>query len=311
MNTKIKQTTHTIFMVEPISFGFNDQTSKNNYFQKKDNFSQKEIKVQALTEFKHMVKILSNKGIDIIVVRDTPEPHTPDSIFPNNWISFHNDGRAVIYPMYAENRRAERRTDILELLKTKGFYIREILDYSVYENQNRFLEGTGSMVFDHSNKIAYASLSERTDKELFTKFCGDFDYKPVYFNARHTVKGKRLPIYHTNVMMCIASNYAVICLDAIDNIVERIAVSESIVSSGKLIIEISEEQMHQFAGNMLQVENKEGELFLIMSQCAFRSLTNSQKETLRSYNEIIPIAIPTIEKYGGGGVRCMMAEVFL
>ena len=298
-------------MIEPVRFGFNDQTAVNNYFQQKDSLSASDIQNQALAEFTLMVEKLRAKGITVMVVQDTAEPHTPDSIFPNNWISFHQDGRVALYPMYAENRRAERRRDILDLLTKKGFKISDTIDYSAFEKQNRFLEGTGSMIFDHRNKVTYTALSERSDKELFLRFCADFDFEPVCFLANQTVNGKRLPIYHTNVMMCVADHNAVVCLDAIDDIEERHAVIESLDEGGKEILEISEEQMHRFAGNMLQVENKEGTRFLVLSQSAFDSLTNLQKERLTAYNEMIIVAIPTIEKYGGGSARCMMAEVFL
>jgi len=309
MEESVKQTTNTILMIEPVSFGFNNQTAVNNYFQQKDSLSDFEVQRRALAEFNSMVEKLRSKGIRVIVVQDMPEPHTPDSIFPNNWISFHQDGRVVLYPMYAENRRAERRNDILTLLAGK-VAISDIVDFAASEKQNRFLEGTGSMIFDHSNKIAYAAISERTDKELFLHFCHDFDFKPVYFFANQTFTGKRLPIYHTNVMMCIGDQYAVFCPAAIDNVEERNAVINSFVTSKKEIIEISEEQMHRFACNMLQVENENGVRFLVMSEAAFESLTAKQIERLTSYNEIISIAIPTIEKYGGGSVRCMMAEIF-
>lgn len=310
MENRIKQTTNTILMVEPVSFGYNKQTAVNNYFQHNDTSCDSDIQCHALEEFNLMAQKLRAKGLNVIVVKDTPEPHTPDSIFPNNWISFHEDGRVVLYPMYAENRRAERRSDILTQVKKKGFTIADIVDYTSYEKQNLFLEATGSMIFDRPNKIAYAALSERTNKSLFLQFCKDFDYKPVCFFANQTVHGRRLPIYHTNVMMCVADHYSVVCLDAIDNVDERKNVEESFAKSGKEIIEISEEQMHHFAGNMLQVENNEKTRYLVMSKSAFDSLSSQQIHRLTSYNEIIKIAIPTIEKFGGGSVRCMMAEVF-
>jgi len=311
MQTLPKQTTHTILMIEPVLFGFNDQTAVNNYFQQRDSLSGAEIQNRALAEFNRMVEKLSTKGMTVIIVKDTPLPHTPDSIFPNNWISFHPDNRVVLYPMYAENRRAERRNDILPLLAEKGFKISGTADYTAFEKQNRFLEGTGSMVFDHTNKIAYMALSERSDKEVFLHFCKNFDFTPVCFLANQTVKGERRPIYHTNVMMCIADRYAVICLDAIDDEKERQSVTDSLTKDRKDIVEITEEQMHHFAGNMLQVENREGARFLVLSQSAYDSLTGVQIKRLTAYNEMIPIAVPTIEKYGGGSVRCMMAEVFL
>jgi len=310
MGIMAKQTTNTLLMVEPVSFGFNDQTAANNYFQQKDGLSNRDIQKLALAEFNEMVEKLRGKGINIIVIQDTVEPHTPDSIFPNNWISLHAGGRIALYPMYAPNRRAERRKDIFQILSDKGYPISEIADYTSHENYNRFLEGTGSIIFDHIYKIAYAAISERTDKDLFCKVCSDFGYLPVYFTANQSVNGKRLPIYHTNVMMCVADTYAVICTQSIDNSAERNTVIESVTNSGKEIIEISEEQMHHFAGNMLQVENNAGTRYLVMSQSAFDSLSHLQKEQLTSMNEIITVAIPTIEKYGGGSARCMIAEVF-
>ena len=305
-----KQAASAILMIEPVSFGYNDQTAVNNYFQQRGSLSDAEIQSGALAEFNKMLVKLRSKGLNIVNVKDTCESLTPDSIFPNNWISFHQDGRVVLYPMFAENRRAERRKDVISLLTEKGFRFTDMVDYTVYEKQNRFLEGTGSMVFDHGKKIAYAALSERTDKALFLQFCKEFDFKPVYFSAHQTVNGRRFPIYHTNVMMCIGDRYAVACLDAIDNNGERNKVIKSLSESGKEIIEMSDAQMHQFACNMLQVENKEGARFLVMSQSAYDSLTPQQIERLTSFNELITLAIPTIEKYGGGSVRCMMAEVF-
>jgi len=306
----MKQMANSFLMIEPISFGFNDQTAVNNYFQQKDNPGNIDIQGLALTEFKIFVEKLRSKGLDIIVVQDTLEPHTPDSIFPNNWISFHPDGRVAIYPMYAQNRRNERRNEILQLLKEEGFSFLKILDYTSFEKQYHFLEGTGSIVIDHLNKIAYAALSERTNKELFIYVCNDFDFKPVYFNTSQIVNGKKCPIYHTNVMMSICDKYAVVCLDSIENVQERNNVINSIVKKGKEIIKISEYQMLCFAGNILQVANKEGDRFLVMSQSAFDSLTRYQINRLSSFNEIITATIPTIEKYGGGSVRCMMAEIF-
>ena len=298
-------------MIEPVAFGFNDQTAVNNYFQQKDGLSGAEIQHLALKEFKGMVETLTSKGIEIIVVPDTQVSHTPDSIFPNNWISFHEDGRVALYPMYAENRRAERRSDILDILGSQGFKTTCIVDYTAYENQNCFLEGTGSIIPDRANRVAYAALSDRTNRDLFLQFCKDFNYSAIYFAANQSVNGKRLPIYHTNVMMCVGDKFVVICLDTIDNLEERETVVSAIIRTCKEIIEITEAQMHCFAGNMLQVENKAGARFLIMSQSAYNSLTGLQISRLNSFNEIIPIAIPTIEKYGGGSVRCMMAEVFL
>jgi len=306
-----RQSTHVLLMIEPVAFGFNHQTAVNNYFQQAGDAPVSTIQEMALKEFNQMVDILRNKDIHLIVVKDTEEPHTPDSIFPNNWISFHVDGRIAIYPMYAENRRLERRSDILHVIEKEGFSFQDITDYSPFEKENRFLEGTGSMILDRINKIAYAALSERTHKTLVEKFCVDFHYTPCYFSAYQTVETKRLPVYHTNVMMCVGDRYAVVCLNSIDDSVERQSVINSLYSGQKEIIEITEEQMLHFAGNMLQIENEEGEKFLAMSESAYKSLTNKQINQLNNHNEIIRIAIPTIEKHGGGSVRCMMAEIFL
>jgi hypothetical protein len=306
----LKQTAHTILMIEPIAFGFNDQTAANNYFQQKGNASDADLQHQALAEFNRMVNQLRAKGIEVLVVKDTPEPHTPDSIFPNNWISFHEGGQVILYPMFAPNRRSERRDDILRILEGHRLVINNLSDFSFWENQDLFLEGTGSMIFDRVHQIAYAALSDRTDKSVFLQFCETFGFTPVYFSARQTVGGKRLPIYHTNVMLSVADGYAVVCTDSIDNVDERQTLIESLKKNGKEIISISEEQMHAFAGNMLQLQNKEGEKYLVMSQAAFDSLTEQQIKRLELYNELIVIPIPTIEKTGGGSVRCMVAEIF-
>ena len=258
-----------------------------------------------------MTALLKEKGLDLIVVQDTFVPHTPDSIFPNNWISFHQDGTVVLYPMFAVNRRLERRSDITEQIDKKGFIIQNIRDYSQFENENIFLEGTGSMILDRVNKIAYAALSERTHLSLFLQFCEELHYTPCYFFANQTVGSNRMPIYHTNVMMSIADRYAVVCLDSIDDEAEKQKVIKSLRDSGKEIIEITEAQMHNFAGNMLQVENKDGEKIATMSETAYKSLTTKQIEQISKYNEIVSFAIPTIEKAGGGSVRCMLAEIFL
>lgn len=299
-----------VLMIEPVAFGFNDQTAVNNYFQHSAESGDADIQRLAHVEFMQMVDRLRSRGIEVLVVKDTLEPHTPDSIFPNNWISFHEGGVVALYPMFAGNRRDERRDDIVEILADRDRYYTRFYDYTQYENQNRFLEGTGSMILDRANKIAYAALSERTEKGLFDQFCADFGYRAVSFVANQTVEGKRLPIYHTNVMMCVANGYVVICLDTIDDAAERKCVVETISASDKEIIEISETQMHHFAGNMLQLQNGIGENYLVVSQAAYDSLTEEQIERLKHYNEIIVCPIPTIEKYGGGSVRCMMAEVF-
>lgn len=298
-------------MVEPVAFGFNEETAANNYFQQRTAAAGETVQARALKEFRGMADKLRANGIDVIVVQDTPVPHTPDSIFPNNWISFHEDGTVVLYPMFAENRRMERREDILQRIASEGFIIRRKIDYTDFERENRFLEGTGGIVLDHVNRYAFAALSQRVDKDLFIRFCAERNFVPVPFQANQTVDGQRLPIYHTNVMMCMATGFAVICLDSIDHPEEREAVCRLLQSKGKEIIAISEEQMQHFAGNMLQVENEKGELLLVMSQSAYDSLDENQLQRLCRYNTLLPVSIPTIETLGGGSARCMMAEIFL
>jgi hypothetical protein len=305
-----KQTTNTVLMIEPVAFGFNDETAVNNYFQHKDSVAETDVQRLAFAEFNDMVDKLRSVGVNVLVVKDTDQPYTPDSIFPNNWISFHPGGQVVLYPMFAENRRNERRKDIIQLIEDKGKVINNVADFTFWEEQNLFLEGTGSIILDRENRIAYAALSERTDKIVFLEFCKVFEFQSVYFLANQSVDGKRLPIYHTNVMLSVADKYAIICAASIDDENEREIVIDSILKSGKEIIEITEAQMNRFAGNMLQVENNEGKRFLVMSQSAFDSLTKHQIKQLTAYNELIVAAIPTIERVGGGSVRCMMAEVF-
>lgn len=303
------QTTNTLLMIEPIAFGYNAQTAENNYFQV--NSENTETQDKALVEFQQFVEKLRKKDINVIVVKDTLEPHTPDSIFPNNWVSFGVDARVILYPMFAPNRRDERRMDILEQLKNEGFKINEILDYSTYEAKNTFLEGTGSMIFDHDNKIAYGSVSLRLDEQLFRNFCEKIGYTPIVFHSYQTAGQERLPIYHTNVMMCVGDQYVVICLNSIDDENERKSVVETIQKTNKEIIEISEQQLQQFAGNMLQVHNNNGEKFLVMSQSAYLSLTQEQIQKIEKYNQILYADLTTIETNGGGSARCMLAEVFL
>ena len=303
------QTTDTVLMIEPIAFGYNAQTAENNYFQVEQKDS--DIQQKALSEFNNFVEKLRSKGINVITIKDTLEPHSPDSIFPNNWVSFHKDGKVVLYPMFAPNRRVERREDILETIKNQGFEIAEVDDFSHFENDDKFLEGTGSMIFDHDHKIAYGSVSLRLDEELFRKFCAKFGFTPVVFHSFQNVGDQRLPIYHTNVMMCVADQFVVICLDCIDDEMEREKVQEMVKSSEKEVIEISEDQMQQFAGNMLQVQNSEGKKFLVMSETAYKSLTPEQIQNIEKYCEIIYSDLNTIETNGGGSARCMLAEVFL
>ena len=299
------QTTSHILMIRPVNFGYNAETAVNNAFQVAGMDA--EAQKKALREFDAFVSVLRSNGVDVTVVQDTPEPHTPDSIFPNNWISFHNDGTVIFYPMYAANRRLERKQHVIDTVRTL-FEIKSQIDLSSYESKNIFLEGTGSMVLDRDNKIAYACLSPRTDKKVLEDFCKQTGFKPVSFRA---VDSKGREIYHTNVMMCVADRYVVICLESIDDKTERENVTTAITGSGKEIIEISFDQVNHFAGNMLQVENVSGQKLLVMSSQAFQSLTKQQVDKLSSYNNIIHSPLVTIETNGGGSARCMMAEVHL
>ncbi len=301
------QHTAHLLMIRPVRFAFNAETAVNNSFQVAPNDASLAVSEAALFEFDRLVSRLENEGIDVTVVQDTPEPHTPDSIFPNNWVSFHSNGTLVLYPMYAQNRRLERKQQVLDAIAEK-FLIKYSIDFSVYEANNIFLEGTGSMVLDRENQIAYACLSPRTDKFVFREFCKSLNYTPISFIA-NDVSGK--PIYHTNVMMCVADEYVVICLASITDTLESERVLKTLTSSGKTIIDISYEQMNHFAGNMLQVHNKEGKKYLVMSSQAFESLTPDQIATIEQFNPIIHSDISTIETNGGGSARCMIAEVFL
>ena len=300
-------------MIRPVQFRFNEQTAVNNYYQKKNGGSSgEETQQQARREFDDFVQVLRQHGIAVIVIEDTATPDTPDSIFPNNWISFHEDGRVAVYPMYAENRRLERREDILELLKDNyAFSWTEKVDFTFFEAEGKYLEGTGSMILDRVNKIVYAALSQRTHEEALGEFCRRFTYRPVVFKAFQHVGGERLPIYHTNVMMCVADQFAILCADSIDDRAEREAVINTLEKTGKEVIFISEAQKEYFAGNMLQVTNTSGEKFLIMSSAAYDSLSRQQTTAIQKYCAILHSPLHTIEALGGGSARCMMAEIFL
>jgi hypothetical protein len=306
------QITNTVLMIRPINFRANEQTMVNNYYQKKDtSLLPNAIQKKAQNEFDTLVNKLTTNGIEVIVVNDTEDTDTPDAIFPNNWISFHEDKTVAVYPMFAENRRLERREDILEIIEKKGFLIENIVDYTSAEEEELFLEGTGSIILDRENHKAYCALSPRADEDLFIEFCEDFEYTPVIFTANQTVNGKRETIYHTNVMMCIAETFAVICLDAIDDKKERKNVIKHLKENNKQVIAITEAQVNQFTGNMLQLKGKNDNSFLIMSTSAFKSLHQNQIKLIEKHTNIIHSDLSTIEKNGGGSARCMMAEVFL
>jgi len=305
------QITNTVLMVRPAAFRMNEETAVNNYFQEDLQIKNEEINKKAQHEFDAFVKQLQEVGVQVIVVDDKAEYNTPDSIFPNNWVSFHEDGTAVIYPMFAKNRRRERRMEIFEELESKNYKIEEVLDYSQAEEEGVFLEGTGSMILDRVNQKAYCALSPRADEDLFIEFCEDMEFTPVIFEAYQNVGGKRKPIYHTNVMMCVANEFAVICLDSIDDTKEKKNVVKHLKDDGKEIIKINEAQMHQFAGNMLQVKGANETPYLVMSNTAYGSLNQDQISRIEKYCKILRSDIPTIETCGGGSTRCMMAEVFL
>lgn len=299
-------------MIRPVSFRMNEETAINNYYQKVvDTLTPETVQFKALQEFDAFVEKLKDKGVNVIVINDSKETDTPDSIFPNNWVSFHQNGDVGLYPMFAENRRLERREDVLEALENKGFEIENVIDYTAAEEASVFLEGTGSLLLDRVNQKAYCALSPRADEDLFIEFCEDFEYTPVPFIANQTVNGERLPIYHTNVMMCLAEDFAVVCLDCIDDKKERKNLLSHLKEDGKCVIAISESQVTNFAGNMLQVLGENNKRYLVMSKSAYESLSKQQVTDIEKYCEIIYSSLDTIEACGGGSARCMMAEVFL
>ena len=296
-----------ILMVRPAAFGFNEETAANNYFQSNTEISREELQQIALMEFDIMVQTLRNHDINVLVIEDTDEPAKPDAIFPNNWLSTSPNGIVAVFPMYAPNRRIEKRDEILEQL-AKEFVIRGLQDWSEYEAEGRFLEGTGSMVMDYDNKMIYACMSERTSLSVLEKYAAANGYQAIVFLATDK---NGMPVYHTNVVMAIGEDFCVLCEEAIDEEWELIAVRQLLESTNHNIISITREQMHSFAGNMLQVKNNKDEKFLIMSQTAFDSLRKEQKQMLEAYSTLLPVAVPTIEEVEGGSVRCMMAEIFL
>ena len=308
----MKQTTNSILMIRPVAFRMNEQTAVNNYYQKVlDGLLPATVNAKAQQEFDTFVEKLRAVGVDVTIVEDILEPSTPDSIFPNNWISFHENGDVALYPMFAENRREERREEILDMLEDKGFVIHNIVDYTSAEEDGFFLEGTGSLLLDRANNKAYCALSPRADEELFIEFCEDFDYAPIIFEAFQTVDGERKLIYHTNVMMCLGETFAVICSDCIDDKKERKMVLDNLKENGKEVIIITEAQMNNFAGNMLEIRGANDKRYLIMSASAHQSLTAKQVGQLEKHAEILSSSLDTIEACGGGSARCMMAEIFL
>jgi len=301
------QTTDTVLMVRPAAFGYNAQTAANNYFQQQVNMDAETLHIMALAEFDAMVKALREVDINVLIVEDTPEPNKPDAVFPNNWFSTNSKGILNIFPMYAPNRREEKRDDILQAL-VKNYHVKDVFDWTEYEAENMFLEGTGSMVIDHVLGIIYACLSPRTHASLVQKFAAVNGYQAMTFDA---VDDKGQLIYHTNVMLSIGEGFAVLCDEAIRDEEERIAVIQLLASTGRSVIPITLEQMKTFAGNMLQVKNIHDKSYIIISKTAFENLKDFQKEALASFGTLLPIDVSTIEKVNGGSVRCMMAEIFL
>ncbi|WP_310992881.1 citrulline utilization hydrolase CtlX [Aequorivita marina] len=297
-------------MIRPVAFRMNEQTAVNNFFQEDIALKNAEVNAKAQEEFDAFVEKLRAVGVNVIVEDDDIQLDTPDSIFPNNWISFHADSNIGLYPMFAENRRRERREDILIRLEKEGFIINNVYDYTSAEEEGIFLEGTGNLLLDRVNKKAYCALSPRAHEELLIEFCEDFEYTPVMFTANQTVADKRVPIYHTNVMMCLAEDFCVVCLDTIDNKTEKKNLLKHLKSDNKQVIDISEDQMHHFAGNMLQVQGADKK-YLVMSTAAHKSLSQDQIETIEKSCDILSSDLTTIETCGGGSARCMMAEVFL
>ncbi len=311
------QTTSHILMVRPHSFLSNPQTKDSNAFQHPDtnldanntSIQHEKVALQALGEFDRMVASLEKENVEVLVFQDPGDQATPDSLFPNNWISFHESGRVYLYPMQAPNRRLERRYEAIQkLLSNQGFKIKEVIDLSNFEEKNQFLEGTGSMVLDREYKIAYACLSPRTNLEVLQNFCKESGFTAHSFLA---LDENNKPIYHTNVMMCVGKSFVLACLDSMKDMNEKNRFISMVITSNKELIEISLDQMNHFAGNMLEVKSKTGEPLLILSKTAFQVLNLNQLNSLRSHAKLIPIPIDTIEKNGGGSVRCMMAEIHL
>lgn len=300
-------------MIRPAVFRRNEQTAADNAFQPSGNQLAKDATEEALTEFDHFTEALAAKGIEVVVVAADPNADTPDAIFPNNWLSFHADGRAAIYPMKAENRRRERREEIVHLVCNElGLHLKEIVDFTEFESHHKFLEGTGSLVLDRVNNKAYACLSERTDRQAVERFCEATGYEGILFRASHeTDQGEHAPVYHTNVVMSIGTSFALLCAAAIQDKEERKMVRQSIIENGLELIEIDEYQMAEFAGNALEVLNNEGNRYLVLSERAKAALTNDQIHRIEKHAVLLSTPLTTIENLGGGSARCMLCEVFL
>ncbi|WP_186754281.1 citrulline utilization hydrolase CtlX [Echinicola salinicaeni] len=308
MNSQIAS---TVLMVRPAAFGYNPETAVDNLYQAQDERPNSLIQQEALVEFDGMVAMLRANGIEVIVLEDTVSPIKPDAVFPNNWFSTHEDGSILLYPMMSLLRRAERRKDLVRKLADYDFKTEEVVDLTFFEDDGQYLESTGSMVLDRENKIVYACASERTHSVPLHYFQQLKGYQVLLFHAVQQLKYPKRPVYHTNVMMHVGSKMAVVCLDSIEREAEKMMVKESLEKHGKKIIPITLHQKNAFAGNMLELKNTEGKHFTVMSASAFKSLKAGQKQIISKYTDLIVPDIPTIEKLGGGSVRCMMAEIFL
>lgn len=301
------QTTSTILMVRPSNFGFNPETAANNAFQINDtSLSVAEIQQKAMVEFDNFVAILRGHGIHVVVAEDSAMPVKTDAVFPNNWITSHGDGTMILYPMYAPSRRLERADNVIKLIETE-FLVKKVLHLEHFEDVPSFLEGTGSMILDRVNDVCYACLSPRTDLSLLEEWCDIMQHECVAF---HAVDAQRQDIYHTNVMMALGETFVVICLDTVRDVVEKQNLIAHFVATKKEIIKISLTQMQSFAGNMLQLRNDAGQTFLVMSKQAYQSLSETQIGDIQKHTEIVYADIKTIETYGGGSARCMLAEMF-
>jgi hypothetical protein len=300
------QLPYSILMIRPVSFGYNKETASSNSFQQIDE-QDDQVTTKALAEFDRMVDLLQSHDIRVHVFEDTREPIKPDAQFPNNWISFHHTGEVITYPMMAENRRHERRMDIVDALR-EVYQVKEIIRFDHHEQTNVYLEGTGSIVFDYAHSIAYACRSPRTDEKLFNEVSHKLGFTPVLFDA---VDERGLPIYHTNVMMCVGDKFAVLCLDSIQNDTDQEVLLAKLAETNHQVISISYDQLKAFAGNMIEVKNRSGEPYVLLSETAFNSLLPGQIDAISKHAEMLPISIPTIEKHGGGSVRCMVAGIFL
>lgn len=296
-----------ILMIRPAAFGANRETAANNFFQSAESSNSTEIQLRALQEFDAMVQLLKDNHIIVEVIEDSPEPIKPSAIFPNNWLSTSPDGMVFIYPMFAANRRPEKRDDIVKFL-TEHYLVKDVQDWSEFEVEGKFLEGTGSMIFDHDNKVIYACHSPRTDISVLEKFANANRYRAIVFVA---TDNNGYPVYHTNIVMTLGESFAILCEEALEEEWELIAVKQLLDSSSHEVIRITRKQMHAFAGNMLSVKNQKGEKILVLGQTAFTSLNDEQKITLSSYCKLLPVSVPAIEAAEGGSVRCMMAEIFL